>query len=68
MDLSAISQQLATINSKLDAVLGVQQPTELITRREYLQIRKISEATLWREEKKGLVKTRKIGGKKYYSL
>ena len=67
---SAIENQLATINSKLDQLLNKVNPTEpeLLTKREYLQKRKISTTTLWREEKNGQIAPIFIGSKKYYKV
>ncbi|WP_312084465.1 hypothetical protein [Epilithonimonas hominis] len=68
----AIQNQLANITAKLDQVLGENSQTsdnsELLTKKEYLKIRKISDTTLWREEKRGQVTAVVIGSKKYYKL
>lgn len=63
-----IMQQLAHINAKLDALTMPTTKEELLTRSEYLEARKISSPTLWREEKNGLTKPVIIGRKKYYKL
>lgn len=67
---SAIENQLASINSKLDQALSMSRSKEeeLLTKKEYLQKRKISITTLWREEKKGQIAPIFIGSKKYYKL
>lgn len=69
---SAIQNQLANITAKLDQVLGENSQTsdnsELLTKKEYLKIRKISDTTLWREEKRGQITAVVIGSKKYYKL
>lgn len=65
-----IAEQLAVINSKLDhALSNLSNPEEeLLTKKEYLQKRKISITTLWREEKNGQIAPIFIGSKKYYKL
>lgn len=63
-----IMQQLAHISAKLDALAETTTKEELLTRSEYLEARKISSPTLWREEKNGLTNPVIIGKKKYYKL
>lgn len=64
-----IAEQLATINAKLDQALSTTADSgELLTKKEYLQKRKISYTTLWREETRGQVTPVMVGGKKYYKL
>lgn len=67
---AAIEKQLATINSKLDQVLqeGKAAEPELLSRKEYLKKRGISDTSLWREEKDGLIAPVFIGRKKYYKF
>lgn len=69
---SAMYNMMASIDSKLDQILGNNSQTsdnpELLTKKEYLKIRKISDTTLWREEKRGQVTPIFIGSKKYYKL
>lgn len=69
---SAIQNQLANIDAKLDKILGNNSQSsdnsELLTKKEYLQIRKISDTTLWRELKRGQITPVVIGSKKYYKL
>ena len=67
-ETALIIQQLATINAKLDALTAPTTKDELLTRSEYLEARKISSPTLWREEKNGLTNPVIIGRKKYYKL
>ncbi|MDP2452638.1 MULTISPECIES: hypothetical protein [unclassified Kaistella] len=69
---SAMYNMMASIDSKLDQILGENSQTsdnsELLTKKEYLKIRKISDTTLWREEKRGQISAVVIGSKKYYKL
>ncbi|WP_312752156.1 hypothetical protein [Epilithonimonas hominis] len=66
---TTIAEQLAVINTKLDALsTNNADSDELLTKKEYLQKRKISVSTLWREETRGLITPVTIGGKKYYKL
>lgn len=62
-----LQKQISELSGKIDRVLNA-SPSDLLTKKEYLEKRKISATKLWREEKRGQVVPVFIGSSKYYKI
>ncbi len=63
-DLLEFGKQIATQST--NKILE-NKKEKLFTRKETIEIFKIAEASLWRWDQLGIIKSTKVGGRKYYS-